>query len=269
MVDVDPVMRSPAMVADLPRWGLSERTHQTRNYTQLCLRMHLTPGLVLALQLSVGWAASVSVQTTSGLVTGSQTNGLSTFKGIRFGQAPTGSLRWEPPVAFTSTASQNATSFGPACVQQFPFAVAAINEQLFNTPPPAESEDCLFLNVWAPTSTTATAVVIWLYGGALTFGTASTPTYDGASLAASQNITVVSINYRTNVFGFPNSPDLPTAGNNLGFLDQGPCQLAFQWVQQNIAKFGGDPKKVTIMGQSAGGRSVASQYASYTPGTLG
>ncbi|KAJ7023644.1 Alpha/Beta hydrolase protein [Mycena alexandri] len=221
--------------------------------------MYFAPALAFALQLSVGWAASISVQTTSGLLQGSQTNGLSTFKGIRFGQSPTGSLRWEPPVAFTSTASQNATTFGPACVQQFPFAGAAINEKIFNTPPVPESEDCLFLNVWAPTSTTPTPVLIWIYGGALTFGTAATPEYDGSSLAASQNITVVSFNYRTNVFGFPTAPDLPTVGNNL--------ELAFQWVQTNIAKFGADPKQVTIMGQSAGARSVASAYASHAPGT--
>ncbi|KAJ7915101.1 liver carboxylesterase-like protein 1 precursor [Mycena leptocephala] len=223
------------------------------------------PAFALALQISVGWAASVSVKTTSGVLHGTKTNGLSTFKGIApIRTSANGIPALGTTGAFTSTASHNTTNFGPACVQQFPFAVAAINEQLFNTPPPPESEDCLFLNVWAPKSSTPTAVVIWIYGGALTFGTASTPTYDGASLAASQNIVVVSINYRTNVFGFPNSPDLPTAGNNLGFLDQ---ELAFQWVQKNIAKFGGDPKKVTIMGQSAGGRSVASQYASYAPGT--
>ncbi|KAJ7734130.1 Carboxylesterase, partial [Mycena metata] len=152
----------------------------------------------------------------------------------------------------------------PACVQQFPFSVATINEKIFNTPAVPESEDCLFLNVWAPASTTPTPVLIWIYGGALAFGTAATPEYDGSTIAASQNITVVSFNYRTNVFGFPTAPELPTAGNNLGFLDQ---ELAFQWVQQNIAQFGGDPAKVTIMGQSAGAASVAAAYASHLPGT--
>ncbi|KAJ7167063.1 Carboxylesterase [Mycena filopes] len=219
--------------------------------------------LILSLA-SLCSAASVSVQTTSGLIQGSLVDGLSIFKGVRFGQSPTGLLRWAPPVAFTSTATQNATSLAPACVQQFPFAVAAINEKLFNTPPVPESEDCLFLNVWAPTTARPTPVVIWIYGGALAFGTASVPEYDGASLAASQNITIVSFNYRTNVFGFPTSPDLPTTGNNLGFLDQ---ELAFLWVQQNIANFGGDPKQVTIMGQSAGAESVAAAVIRHSPGT--
>ncbi|KAJ7217314.1 Carboxylesterase [Mycena pura] len=87
----------------------------------------------------------------------------------------------------------------------------------------------------------------------LVFGTASLPGYDGTSLAANQNIVVITINYRTNIFGFPGSSDLPITQNNLGLLDQ---ELALEWVQLNIAHFGGDPDKVTIMGQSAGAESV-------------
>ncbi|KAJ6470266.1 para-nitrobenzyl esterase [Mycena vitilis] len=215
-----------------------------------------------AVQVSICNAASVSIRTTSGLLKGSEGDGLLTFKGIRFGQSPTGSQRWKPPVPFTSKAPQNATSLGPSCVQQFPFA--SIDESLFNTPPPPENEDCLFLNVWAPSSRKKTLpVVVWIYGGALAFGTASLAEYDGASLAFNQDIVVVTFNYRTNVFGFPESPDLPLAENNLGFLDQ---ELAFKWVQQNIAQFGGDPTRVTIMGQSAGAASVAAAYARQAPG---
>ncbi|KAJ7255364.1 Alpha/Beta hydrolase protein [Mycena rebaudengoi] len=232
------------------------------------MRFHLA----LAVAVQASYAASVprqttsvSVQTTSGLLQGTQTNGLSIFKGVRFGQSPTGSLRWQPPVAFVSTASQNATTMAPACIQQFPFAVAATNIRLFNTPAPPENEDCLFLNVWAPVSTgQALPVVIWIYGGALAFGTAWSPLYDGASLASNQSVVVVSFNYRTNVFGFPESPDLPLTGNNLGFLDQ---EMVFQWVQTNIAQFGGDPKQVTIMGQSAGAASVAAAYVRHAAGT--
>ncbi|KAJ6493918.1 Carboxylesterase [Mycena vitilis] len=219
--------------------------------------------LFVSATLSVCHAASVSIPTTSGLLQGSETNGLLTFEGVRFGQAPTGSLRWKPPVPFTSTAPQNATSMGPACVQQFEFSVAAVNEGLFNTPPAPESEDCLFLNVWAPASTNhPLPVLIWIYGGGLAFGTASTAYYDGASFASNQHIIVVSFNYRTNVFGFPDSPELPLAENNLGFLDQ---ELAFQWVQRNIAHFGGDPGQVTIMGQSSGAASVSAAYVRHAP----
>ncbi|KAJ7868620.1 Alpha/Beta hydrolase protein [Mycena olivaceomarginata] len=225
--------------------------------------MRLYLALATALQVSYATSvprqtASVSVQTTSGLLQGTEANGLSIFKGVRFGQAPTGSLRWAPPVAFTSTAPQNATALGPACVQQFPFA--AINEKLFNTPAPPESEDCLFL--------VNRCKLYRLLSGSTVEPWPSerpwTPEYDGASLASNQGIIVVSFNYRTNVFGFPESPDLPLAGNNLGFLDQ---ELAFQWVQSNIAKFGGDPKQVTIMGQSAGATSVAAAYVRHPAGT--
>jgi len=117
--------------------------------------------------------------------------------------------------------------------------------------------------VWAPASKNQKLpVLVWIYGGGLSFGTASLPAYDGTSIAANQGIILVTFNYRTNVFGFPGSPDLPLAGNNLGFLDQ---ELALLWVQTNIAKFGGDPNQVTIMGQSAGSQSVSSAIARHTP----
>ena len=87
------------------------------------------------------------------------------------------------------------------------------------------------------------------------FGTASLPGYDGTSLVANQDIVVVTINYRTNVFGFPSSEDLPITQNNLGFFDQ---ELALEWVQLNIAQFGGDPEKVTIMVRCCPSESVSS-----------
>ncbi|KAJ7139650.1 Alpha/Beta hydrolase protein [Mycena epipterygia] len=230
--------------------------------------MGLFFALASAVFASVCYATPVFVNTTSGLLQGSEANGVMAFKGIRFAQPPTGGLRWEAPVPFVSTAAQNATSLGPACLQQFAFASSALDQFLFNNPadPPVENEDCLFLNVWAPQAASATKklpVLIWIYGGALAFGTASLPAYDGTSFATNQGIIVVSFNYRTNVFGFPGSPDLPLTGNNLGFLDQ---ELAFQWVQQNIAGFGGDPAQVTIMGQSAGSQSVSGAIARHTPG---
>ncbi|KAJ7103832.1 Carboxylesterase [Mycena epipterygia] len=203
-----------------------------------------------------GQTLSVVVSTTSGQLHGAEENGVMSFKGVRFAHAPTGQLRWEPPVAFISGKAQNATVLAPSCLQQFAFATSAFSQFLFNDPPPAsENEDCLFLNVWAPSTNTKEKrpVLFWLYGGGLVFGTASLPLYDGTSLAVNQDIVVVTINYRTNIFGFPSASDLPITRNNLGFLDQ---ELALKWVQLNIAQFGGDPDKVTIMGQSAGAMSV-------------
>ncbi|KAJ7217301.1 Alpha/Beta hydrolase protein [Mycena pura] len=204
----------------------------------------------------IGQTTPVVVTTTSGKLQGTDENGVMSFKGVRFGQPATGPLRWEPPVPFISAAAQNATTLAPSCIQQFAFASSAFTQSLFNNPPPvSENEDCLFLNVWAPSSdiNEKKPVLFWLYGGGFVFGTGSLPGYDGTSLAANQNIVVVTINYRTNIFGFPRSSDIPITKNNLGLLDQ---ELALQWVQLNIARFGGDPDKVTIMGQSAGAGSV-------------
>ncbi|KAJ0168319.1 Liver carboxylesterase 1 [Colletotrichum tanaceti] len=121
----------------------------------------------------------------------------------------------------------------------------------------AESEDCLFLNVYAPAavgcSSSGRPVLVWIHGGWLREGTASQPMFDGSSFASQQGIVVVTFNYRLNVFGFPNSEQLPLRAQNLGFLDQ---RLALEWVQANIHAFGGDPAKVTIAGESSGGSSV-------------
>ncbi|KAJ7262017.1 acetylcholinesterase/Butyrylcholinesterase [Mycena rebaudengoi] len=193
------------------------------------------------------------VSTSSGEWHGAVVGGVNAFKGVRYAQPPTGELRWEPPVALISTEAQHATAFGPSCLQQIR---SPLHQMLFNDPPPAsENEDCLFLNVWAPAKKIKTKlpVLFYLHGGGLGFGTASIPLHDGTSIAANQDVVVVTINYRTNVFGFPSSPDIPVSQNNLGFLDQ---ELALKWVQSNIARFGGDPDKVTIMGQSAGGQSI-------------
>jgi len=186
------------------------------------------------------------------------------FKGVRFAQPVIGERRWQPPAPFLSAGVQNATAFGGTCLQAFSLVSAALDQLLFNNPsdPPRESEDCLFLNVFAPAPTGKDLpVFFWIYGGALQFGSSSLPTYDGTSFVTNQNIIVVTFNYRTNVFGFPGSPDLPLAGNNLGFLDQ---ELALQWVRLNIAKFGGDPNQITIAGESAGAQSVAAFIARHS-----
>ncbi|KAI0251022.1 Alpha/Beta hydrolase protein [Lactifluus subvellereus] len=199
---------------------------------------------------------TTTVNTTSGRLSGVQADGVASFKGIRFANSPAGDLRWEPPVAFVSSDAWNATSFGPSCVQQIQFQGQALTEQLYDTPAPTEDEDCLFLNVWAPAPLLGPLkpVIVWFYGGGYKFGTSSLPVYDGTSFAKNQDVIFVSLNYRTNVFGFPTAPDLPASGNNLGFLDQ---ELALSWVQDNIAQFGGDKSKVTIMGHSAGSGSVS------------
>jgi carboxylesterase type B len=154
--------------------------------------------------------------------------------------------------------------------------------QVYNTPAPEESEDCLLINVFAP-ATPATgngrAVLFWIYGGALQFGHGGHPVYDGSHFAAYEDVIVVAANYRLNgmcasanptplhpadpratVFGFPNSPEVRLEDRNLGFLDQ---RFALDWVQRNIHAFGGDPDKVTLFGESAGAFSIDALLTSY------
>ncbi|KAI0278328.1 Carboxylesterase [Russula aff. rugulosa BPL654] len=189
--------------------------------------------VVLSIFIIQVWSQTITVNTTSGRLLGTQADGVASFNGIRFAHPPVGDLRWEPPVAFVSSDTQNATSIGPSCVQQFPFQGQAFIEELFNTPAPAENEDCLYLNVWAPASISGPLkpVVVWIHGGAFEFGTASLPVYDGTSFAKNQDVIFVSFNYRTNVFGFPTAQEASgkTSFANLdtvGFIWSRYCRIA-------------------------------------------
>lgn len=115
------------------------------------------------------------------------------------------------------------------------------------------SEDCLFLNVWTrpQVGEKKKAVLLWIFGGAFTFGNAGAKTSNGAVFAQNHDLIVVTINYRVNVFGFPGIPSVPD--KNPGLLDQ---RLAIEWTRDNIEKFGGDPKRIAIWGESAGSMSV-------------
>ncbi|KAG5989534.1 hypothetical protein E4U43_004482 [Claviceps pusilla] len=185
------------------------------------------------------------------------------YLGVPFAAPPE---RFQPPrVPDPWDSPYDASTYKPACIQTFayPAQLRKLVMTWFNTPPsPAgEGEDCLNLNVFVPVSQDqdqdqdqeAKPVLFWLYGGAFNFGTASLPTYDGTNFAANQDVIVVTSNYRTNVFGFPGCPELNLTERNLGWLDQ---RLALDWVQRNVAAFGGDPRKVTIAGESAGAQSV-------------
>ncbi|KAK1637987.1 Alpha/Beta hydrolase protein [Colletotrichum phormii] len=157
----------------------------------------------------------------------------------------------QPPKPWVDTL--NATTFGPACLQNFGI----------NAPP--ESEDCLSINVFAPTTRfpdAGLAVVVFIHGGGWQLGHGR---LDLSAFAAYEDIVAVTLNYRTNVFGFPASPEIPPSEQNLGLHDQ---RLALAWVQDNIATFGGDPSKVTIWGQSAGSFSVDHHLKAYANDTL-
>ncbi|XP_035297571.1 carboxylesterase 1F isoform X2 [Cricetulus griseus] len=179
------------------------------------------------------------------------------FLGVPFAKPPLGSLRFAPPQpAEPWSFVKNATSYPPMCSQD---AVRGqkINDLITNRKEKIHlefSEDCLYLNIYTPANLTRSSrlpVMVWIHGGGLTFGGAST--YDGLALSAHENVVVVAIQYRLSIWGFFSTGDEHSQGN-WGHLDQ---VAALHWVQDNIAYFGGDPGSVTIFGESAGGFSVS------------
>ncbi|XP_077986320.1 carboxylesterase 1C-like [Glandiceps talaboti] len=168
------------------------------------------------------------------------------FKGIPYAEPPVGELRFHPTVPKTSwEGDYNATFQRPACPQkEVPFI--PLNETI--------DEDCLHLNVYVPIPVPDNAaVMVWIHGGGFSMGSGADTYYDGIPLVALNDVIVVTINYRLGVLGFLSTGDSVIPGN-FGMLDQ---IEALKWVQNNIAVFGGDPKKVTIFGESAGGMSVS------------
>ena len=178
------------------------------------------------------------------------------FKGIPFAAPPVGERRWLPPAPVAAWGGERAAeTFGPRCMQ-------SSRPSLGGGVPPL-SEDCLYLNVWSvSTLNEQRPVMVWIHGGALTAGAGSGTSYDGAALAR-RGVVVVTINYRLGPFGYLAHPLLTSesphaASGNYGVLDQ---IAALEWVQRNIAGFGGDPGRVTIFGESAGAWSVQTLLA--------
>ncbi|HEY2432420.1 MAG TPA: carboxylesterase family protein [Vicinamibacterales bacterium] len=205
-------------------------------------------------------AAVDRVDINSGPVSGTtEADGLRVYKGIPYAAPPVGPLRWQPPQpAAAWTEVRKATAFGAQCMQRRQFA-----DMVFRAS--GMSEDCLFLNVWTPAKTgrERLPVLVYFYGGGFTAGDGSEPRYDGAFMAR-KGIVALTVNYRLGVFGFMAHPELTKespkhASGDYGLLDQ---VAALAWVHDNIAAFGGDPRHVTIAGESAGSISVSALMAS-------
>jgi para-nitrobenzyl esterase len=199
------------------------------------------------------------VTTANGLLEGVDESGIKTFKGIPFAAPPVGDLRWrEPQPVKNWTGIRKADKFAPRAMQ-----LPIYGDMNFRSD--GMSEDCLYLNVWTSASTgkERLPVLVYFYGGGFAAGDGSELRYDGESMAR-RGIVAITVNYRLTVFGFFAHPELTKesphhASGNYGLLDQ---SAALQWVQKNIAAFGGDPKKITIAGESAGSFSVSAQMAS-------
>ncbi|PBK90022.1 sterol esterase [Armillaria gallica] len=194
-----------------------------------------------------------------GIFQGYYSGNLSVFLGVPFASPPLGSLRFAPPQAPAEVDGiQNATSFGAACPQQLSTIPDVLPFEISRGSPSNESEDCLTVNVWAPTNASKPLpVVMWIYGGG--FETGYTEAYDASdlverSLILNEPVVFVSANYRVNAFGFLGGQEVQDAGlSNVGLRDQ---RFAMQWIQSYISIFGGDPARVTLWGESAGAISV-------------
>ena len=198
------------------------------------------------------------VRTKSGPLAGFRmASGVRAFHGVPFAEPPVGERRWRAPEpAKPWKEVREAKAFGPRCVQHPIFGDMNFRSN-------GMSEDCLYLNVWAPASGQKLPVLVYFYGGGFMAGDGSEPRYDGESMAK-RGIVAVTVNYRLGVYGFLAHPELTKesphkASGNYGLLDQ---NQALRWVKDNIAAFGGDPARVTIAGESAGSSSVSAQMVS-------
>ena len=201
-----------------------------------------------------GSEVTLQVKTQYGILEGFEEDGVKKFLGVPFAQAPVGELRWKAPQPVMAWEGvRQAKAFGDDPMQPNVFGDMAFRG-------PKRSEDCLYLNIWtaAATTTDALPVLIYFNGCGLMAGSGSEPRYDGSAIAK-ERVIGVTANYREGVFGFFAHPELTAASDykgsgNYGFLDQA---AAIQWVKDNIAAFGGDPARITIVGESAGSFSVS------------
>jgi para-nitrobenzyl esterase len=205
-------------------------------------------------------AAGPQVKVAAGTLEGTlEKSGIRSFKGIPFAAPPVDSLRWKAPQpAAAWTGVRKAQQFGPRAMQTAVFGDMGFRSN-------GMSEDCLYLNVWAPAlkGKESLPVLVYFYGGGFVAGDGSEARYDGESMAQ-KGIVALTVNYRLGAFGFMAHPELSgesaqKASGNYGLLDQA---AALKWVAENIAQFGGDPKRVTIAGESAGSVSVSALMAS-------
>lgn len=228
-------------------------------------QLTIVAGLALLLALGqpslangVYYEARPILEIKNGTLQGVERDGMVMFKNIPYAAAPVGDLRWRPPQpAGNWEGVRDASEFGEACLQ--PLVDGLTNELV------PGSEDCLKLNVFAPKKANNLPVMVWIHGGGLLTGSATEPYYEPVGLVA-ENVVVVSFDYRLGRLGFFAPKELVEEARsngepfgNYGIMDQ---IQALKWVRDNIATFGGDPRNVTIFGQSAGGRSVTYLMAS-------
>jgi len=226
------------------------------------VRCHGRAVALVAALLAAGCGGTpdeLTVQLENGTIHGAKVGGVRQWLGIPYADQPVGDLRWKAPRrAPALTETLETIAYANECPQTLSFAG------------PSNTEDCLYLNVWAPSGAHDLPVMVWIHGGAFIFGSGNDKWYAGATLAE-QGVILVTINYRLGALGFlahpaldTDDPTYPTSGN-YGLEDQ---RIALGWVARNIKAFGGDPAKVTVFGESAGGFSACVHYVSPRSSTL-
>jgi len=203
--------------------------------------------------LAQGKALTTKVSVESGTIEGYEAGGMMIYKGIPFAAPPVGDLRWKAPQPVKPWSGTLQTKkYAPGPIQ--------------GSPSPEYSEDCLYLNIWSTAKKTneKLPVLVWIYGGGFVFGTTADPNYDCEALARKGGVIMASINYRVGQLGFLTLPELSEenehhVSGNYGLMDQ---MAGLAWLKRNIEKFGGDPERITIFGESAGGISVSMLCAS-------
>jgi para-nitrobenzyl esterase len=228
--------------------------------------MRLVLALLVVAAYPAGNSAPASAETTGDplVVEGGRIAGewransaVRAYLGLPFAAPPVGALRWRPPQPVVPWQGvKQAGTLPPQCMQKIRSRTSVYHEYSGDQP---RSEDCLYLNVWAPADAIGAdlPVMVWIYGGGFQFGSSANPVYDGTALAQ-RAVVLVTLNYRVGIFGFLAHPELSSespqhVSGNYGLLDQ---IAALQWVRRNIRAFGGNPDNVTIFGQSAGANSV-------------
>ena len=218
-----------------------------------CLRSLLLTLTISASSPLPGFAQIQTVHVTGGEVQGVVKDGVASFKGIPFAAPPVGELRWKAPQPLKPWSGvRKADAFGPAPMQN------RVVSMLIGGWSPV-SEDCLYLNVWTPATNTDAKlpVMVWIYGGGFMIGMTSQSLYDGTMLAQ-KGVVLVSVAYRLGPFGFLAHPELSReSGKGSGCYGLQDQAAGLRWVRDNIARFGGDPSRVTTFGESAGGMSVS------------
>lgn len=220
------------------------------------MRVQAVGVAVALLFVTASPAAAQVVRTMEGRVEGARADGVSSFLGLPYAAPPVGDLRWRAPATARSWRGvREAAAFAPACMQA---GVSMPGEAA-----PQVSEDCLYLNVWTPElrRRARLPVMVWIYGGGYTNGSAAMPLYWGDRLAQ-RGVVVVTFGYRLGPLGFLAHPELTAeagSSGNYALMDQ---IAALRWVQRNIEAFGGDPGNITVFGQSAGAMSISLLMAS-------